>query len=113
MTQCCDVKSQTPTQSEGPSGDGARGLAHADRGQRPVGVGRRPLTELFKEGLHEAGPRVEVCCVHIQVGDFLGCEEWESLVAVRGLWSAAAHSEDGRVPLSRHRDTSPLRTWPL
>lgn len=38
-------------------------------------VGRGSLTKLFKEGLHEAGPGVEVGCVHIQVGDFFCCEE--------------------------------------
>lgn len=33
---------------------------------------RRMLTKFFKEGLHKAGPRVQVCRVHIQEGDFLG-----------------------------------------
>lgn len=42
-----------------------------------IEVGRGSLTKFFKEGLHEAGPGVEVGCVHIQIGDFFFWEEGE------------------------------------
>ena len=45
------------------------------KGRLPAEVRRGLLTKFFKEGLHKAGPGMEVRCVHIQVGDFFGCEE--------------------------------------
>lgn len=46
-----------------------RGPFHRQR------LGEDLFTKFFKEGLHEAGPGVEVSCVHIQVGDIFCCEE--------------------------------------
>lgn len=57
-----------------------RGPFHRQR------LGEDLFTKFFKEGLHEAGPGVEVSCVHIQVGDIFCCEEARE----------HASSEDGR-----------------
>lgn len=40
-------------------------------------------TEFFKERLHKAGPRVEVRSVHIQVGNFFGCQEKDTAAVSR------------------------------
>lgn len=92
-------QSRAPTASEGPS-RGRAGDSHAqgEDGSQCRG-GRGPLTELLKEGLHEAGPGVEVRCVHIQAGDFFGCEK-------RG---EHAGSEEGGGPVtSEEGPVSPL-----
>lgn len=34
-------------------------------------MAKTELTKFFKERLHKAGPRVQVCSIHIQEGDFL------------------------------------------
>lgn len=70
-------------------------------------VGRGSLTKFFKEGLHKAGPRVEVGCVHIQVGHFFRCEDGGDLLTEEGPGLPHPHADihlppDGHTLFAEH-----------
>lgn len=70
-------------------------------GATPASSGGRggPLTEFLEEGLHEAGPAVQVRRVQVQVGDFLGWERGGQRLAVnRERPGAAADPAEAAHP---------------